>query len=230
MSGNWSAITQRDGWDYLVDLSTGKTWIRPTEQTDTEWLAVPPIDAPIRQTVLNREYHTDCNGNDWTRRMLQDQQRGGWIPLETTEETVQQNNKNHLFLVREVQGDGQPKHWSLVVAPEDGGKGKMYQVSGDAVQMHYLHILEVDIFTSATYADSRRLCELDTSGEAWVAHLASEVEPPRAPSQKDVQENCQDWVVQVIERLESAEVVPRGSAASCALWFDFDEKGARLFG
>ncbi|KAI1157183.1 hypothetical protein F4825DRAFT_458705 [Nemania diffusa] len=53
---------------------------------------------------------------------------------------------------------GQPMHWPLAVAPENVRVGDIYQ-----------HTFNFNVFVSS-YVDSRRLCELDASGEDCVAH------------------------------------------------------------
>ncbi|KAI1193218.1 hypothetical protein F5X97DRAFT_315047 [Nemania serpens] len=180
--------------------------------------------------MRNRDYHTDADHVEWYREARTDVQRANWGPVERMQGAIQQQANIHLFLVRQHQGAGQPKHWSLVVAPENGGLGNLYQVRGDAVYMCYRHVFNVDIFVSSPYADCYRLGELDAGAESSVARVASQVKPPQAVSQVEVQRNCQDWAVQVIQRLEDRNIVPQGSAAKCASWHDCDNKGARLLG
>ncbi|TGJ86519.1 hypothetical protein E0Z10_g2229 [Xylaria hypoxylon] len=196
---------------------------------ETKWVTAPPANATISHASRNREYHNDANFVGWSRRVYPNGKREIWKQVEKPEAAVQQAN-NHLFLVRQYQSAGQPMHWSLAVAPENGGAGKVYQVKGDAVYMHYQHIDNVNIFVSNSYADSRQLCELDAKGEQWVTYVTSHVNPPRAVNQAMVRGNCQDWVVQVIQGLEDKSVVSQGSAASCTSWHDYQSNGARLFG
>ncbi|KAI0539765.1 hypothetical protein GGR58DRAFT_499800 [Xylaria digitata] len=227
MPGNWSKTTREGGWEYSTNLSTDRMWTRESGQA-TQWRAVPPVNAPITHERRNREYYTDGSGVAWTRKVQSNGQRENWKPVVMSQVAAQRAN-NHLFLVRQHQSQGQPMHWLLAVAPENG-EGTIYQVKGDAQNMRYQHISKANVFVSGSYADSRRICELDANGEIWVAYFTSQVTPPRAESQTQVRGDCQDWVVQVIQELEGKDVVPRGSAANFASWHDYDNNGARLFG
>ncbi|KAI1116872.1 hypothetical protein F5Y14DRAFT_405601 [Nemania sp. NC0429] len=206
----------------------------PTQNTGPapERVPVPSANSAIIVTHEQRDgqSHTDAVDVEWSSEAHPDEQRGNRGPVERMKTAEQQANKKHLFLVRQHQSAGQPMHWSLAVAPENGGTGDIYQVKGDAVYMCYQRTLSIDIFASSSYADCHRLCALDAAGQSSVARVASQVRPPRAASQAEAQVNCQDWAVQVIRRLEDLHVVPPGSAAKCASWYDYDKNGSRLLG
>lgn len=111
-----------------------------------------------------------------------------------------------LYIVRQVQADGEPYHWSLFVANE-GKAGAQYQVKGDTTMMHYMHAKPVNMFLSESFFDSFTMARLTEAQAARVHHWATQETPPSAPNLAAVTENCQGWVVRVVKRLVEEGIV-----------------------
>lgn len=128
----------------------------------------------VNPTALGKSYRRRIGTTEWT---FVDQ-----APVE--------QNKS-LYLIREVQGLGQPLHWSLFVAFE-GSAGSVYQVKGDAESMHYTHAENMNMMGSDSFKDSFELVSpLTDSAAQWVDRFANAELPPRAESRATVKENCQ---------------------------------------
>ncbi|KAI4863618.1 hypothetical protein F4820DRAFT_449777 [Hypoxylon rubiginosum] len=146
------------------------------------------------ETVRRRQYCQDSEGNRWTRRMKSDGTYTEWeiYNIESAPEpaTCSASPAIHLYVIQQDQAVGEPLHWSLFVGSE-GSRGMVYQVKGDATYMHYQHAYNINIWTSQSYRNGYRICELDQNSQAWVDYYANSVPPPQAASQHEVTENCQ---------------------------------------
>lgn len=229
--GNWGEITRNDGFEYRTDLSSGTTWARAIGSEDP-WVQVPPESVTEARPVGRREFHTDGNNIDWSRKVNSDGTREQWRPLQqqTTSESVSLPVRNCLWLCRNEQPTPQPFHWFLAVSPEDGGKCTVYQVEGDAVDMHYSHATDSDAFHSPVFRDCYEMAKLDITGEDWVKHFANQEPPPQATNQATVTENCQDWSIRVLRALRSVNVVPSERISEVEAMLDYNEDGRRNFG
>ncbi|KAJ8120227.1 hypothetical protein O1611_g10420 [Lasiodiplodia mahajangana] len=166
---------------------------------------------PIRSG--SREYRESSDGKQWYRKI----RNGVWGEWElyTPEQPaqVQEASSSCLWLVRQTQPAG-PYHWQLAIASEEGGVGDVYQVTGDAVHMHYNHLKNEDIFIADDYFDSYNLGPLDDNGRRMVEFCAGNQLPPTAENAAAVTENCQGWVIRVLKDLEARGVIAQGTAAS----------------
>lgn len=120
-----------------------------------------------------------------------------------------------LRLIQEEQAPGEPDHWSMFLAQE-GQQGAVFQVKGDAIGMHYAHADGVNILDSCeyTYKDSYIISEPDEQQMVRISYWVNSEDPPGAPNQAAVHENCQGWVIRVITRLVSEGIVQQR-------WLDF---------
>ncbi|KAI0425486.1 hypothetical protein F5Y09DRAFT_346637 [Xylaria sp. FL1042] len=166
---------------------------------------IPPLSTLTRlgTTYLNK----------WCRRLRD----GAWEEWKqyTPEQPVepQQSASTCLWLVRQKQ-PAAPYHWLLVAASEEGGIGDIYQVKGDAVYMHYTHAKKIDVFTSDSYHDSYNLVTLNGNGKRWVEYCANSQPPPSAQNAATIHENCQGWIMRVLELLEAQGVIRAGTTAN----------------
>ncbi|RAK99905.1 uncharacterized protein BO80DRAFT_476881 [Aspergillus ibericus CBS 121593] len=162
--------------------------------------------APKITTLGHREL-TTINNQHYQRKKGTEE----WIPYypDTPPSALASGPEPvYLSLIREAQGPGEPHHWALFVARENQS-GYVYQVKGDAEFMSYepsegvvgLEVLEgrVDVFVLGVLEAGR--------GEEMVRRVAGEESPPKARSRREVRENCQGWVVRVLERLVGAGVL-----------------------
>ncbi|KAI1256687.1 hypothetical protein MGN70_001812 [Eutypa lata] len=126
---DWSEITQSNGWDFMKNLDTNAVWARETG-SGGEWVPAPsesesqgPPEPEIQvRRIGRREYYTDINDIEWTRRIAADGTRGEWSRVEAAvPEPAAHEIRNYLYLVRQKQPYPQPFHWLLSVNPEDGG-------------------------------------------------------------------------------------------------------------
>ncbi|PYI01574.1 hypothetical protein BO78DRAFT_378769 [Aspergillus sclerotiicarbonarius CBS 121057] len=157
-------------------------------------------------TLLHREL-TTINNQDYYRK------KGTleWIPyhpdppppssLHATSEHENNPEPIYLSLIREAQGPGEPHHWALFVSPENK-PGYVFQVKGDAEFMSYepsVGRVGLGVFEGSVQVFV--LGSLEEGGVEVVRRVAEGEEPPRARCRKEVRENCQGWVVRVLERL-----------------------------
>lgn len=235
---DWSEITQSNGWDFMKNLDTNAVWARETG-SGGEWVPAPsesesqgPPEPEIQvRRIGRREYYTDINDIEWTRRIAADGTRGEWSRVEAAvPEPAAHEIRNYLYLVRQKQPYPQPFHWLLSVNPEDGGRCTVYQVKGDAAAMHYTHATNIDIFNSTSFQDCYQLTMLDASGEAWVEYYANSEAPPSAVNQAAVRENCQDWTLRVLRALQSSNIVPPEKVNEVESLLDYQQDGRRNLG
>ncbi|KAI1122301.1 hypothetical protein F5Y10DRAFT_254341 [Nemania abortiva] len=165
---------------------------------------------PIRSG--SREYRESSDGRQWCRRI----RNGIWGEWElyTPEQPPQVEGppSSCLWLVRKTQPAG-PYHWLLAIASGEGGVGDLYQVTGDAVYMHYAHEKMKDVFISDDYFDSYNLGPLDDNGRERVEYCVGKQSPPQAENAAAVTENCQGWTIRVLEDLEARGVIAGGTTA-----------------
>lgn len=114
----------------------------------------------------------------------------------------------YLSLVHQVQGPGEPLHWSLFVARESQ-PGYVYQVKGDAEHMRYQPSDRVvNIVQSATFLNIYHLAVVTEQQDMVVRQVAERETPPRAANRQSVRENCQGWTLRVIAKLVEMGIVP----------------------
>ena len=119
-------------------------------------------------------------------------------------------NAYRVCVVRENQGDDEPKHWSLFIYQEGVRGGMIMQVSGDVLFMHHLHDPDFDIFGSPSFKDQFDLGTVMGMQRAQIWAAAHEIAPPRAASQAQVIENCQGWTIRLVQWLvQQGMVEPR---------------------
>jgi hypothetical protein len=119
-----------------------------------------------------------------------------------------------LSLVRMDQAPGEPLHWLLYLAPENGA-GRAMQVTGDAQLMRY-------VATAPPPTPAENVCATDSFHDAFilataltpaqqqrVEAVAAAEAPPRAATRRDVTENCQGWAVRVVAKLADEGIVRR---------------------
>jgi len=155
--------------------------------------------------VLNQEFGTSIDGSQWKRKIRSDGTKSKWTPV-STELNREESQPLLLMLVILNQAEGEPTHWSLFVAAE-GQPGSVYQVTGDATQMHYAFEEKSNIVTSESYNRSYVVAQLGEDGEDLVRSCAENEPPPHAVNRASVKENCQGWTVRVMERLQEAGIV-----------------------
>lgn len=171
----------------------------------------PPPNKPqiIRQyKVLQRKIIEYSDGTQFSRRTdPRTRKVSSWVkvtadnagPSSSTEEPKK------LYLVLEKQSAGEPMHWSLFVCRGESvnAKGKVWQVTGDAVLMHYQHDEEIPHFQSESFYNSYTLnADLSQGQEELIEKAVGEEKPPQAKDQRSVQENCQGWTIRVLKRLQ----------------------------
>ncbi|KAI0474427.1 hypothetical protein F4859DRAFT_514958 [Xylaria cf. heliscus] len=132
------------------------------------------VEKPIDQEEIKystpvlsgtREYCTSEDGRQWWRKVGV----ATWtlyVPEQPPEE--KESSSPCLWLVRQSQTAGEPYHWLLTIASEEGGIGDLYQVKGDAIHMHHSHVKDKNVFISQTYYDSYNLGRLDQTGRQLV--------------------------------------------------------------
>ena len=150
--------------------------------------------------VGRREFGMSPDGRQMTRS------NGGRWTLVDSGPGPEQSSPLLLILVIQRQAEGEPHHWSLVVGKE-GESGTVYQVMGDATCMSYKQKSNVDIFHSQSYETSYEMAKLGAGDQAIVEEVATHEPPPQAENQAAVRENCQDWTVRVLTRLQERGVV-----------------------
>ncbi|KAJ5183471.1 hypothetical protein N7492_001087, partial [Penicillium capsulatum] len=166
----------------------------------------PPFvpDAQIK-TVGLREI-CENNGRHFYRRKGTQQ----WIEYTPETPSIPASNADsplYLSLVLEEQGPREPFHWSLLVA-RGSEPGFVYQVHGDAEYMIYEPSDgPVDIVNSECFSNLYQLATVSEEQGLVVNEVAQKEPPPRAPDRRSVTENCQGWVVRVIEKLVERGIV-----------------------
>ena len=166
-------------------------------------------------TIQNRQCWTDEFGVDWTRKRNKDGSWREWESLQPEKELEPEVDPLYLYVVQQLQAPGEPLHWSLFVAHEQGN-GTIYQVKGDNAFMQYGHASDVDLRNSKTFYNAYQICEVNDSGTEWLKYYANHVPPPQAPNRTSATENCQTWVVQVLRELQSVNVVDEITTNSMA--------------
>jgi hypothetical protein len=68
---------------------------------------------------------------------------------------------------------------------------------------------DIDIAVAEDFYDYYELAKLDDQGKELLLSAVEIEDAPQAPTQKEVKENCQGWVLRVVERLVNAGVVER---------------------
>ena len=157
------------------------------------------MSSPQIQTHGNWQYMAS-GGKQWKRRVGTTEWKRADSPPPTD------NTPMELKLVREEQTTGEPYHWSLFLARE-GQPGVVFQVTGDAVAMHYTHANDSDDLNSQSYKDSYIIARPTEHQVARVRYWATYEPVPKAPNQGAVTENCQGWTIRVIRRLVAEGIV-----------------------
>lgn len=114
----------------------------------------------------------------------------------------------YISLAHEIQGPGEPLHWSLYIARESQ-PGVVYQVRGDAEFMGYQHIkIPVDITSSESFGGLYQLAAITEEQAMVVEQIANSEAPPKAENRASVKENCQGWTIRVLKKLIQRGIVP----------------------
>lgn len=167
------------------------------------------------RTVRNRQYWTDRSGVDWTRKKKHNGSWTEWEMVQPEPEPEPEVDPLYLYVVQQLQAPGEPLHWALFVAKEQGS-GTVYQVKGDNTFMQYRHASKVDLRNSQSFYNAYQMCEINDNGIGWVKYHANHVPPPQAPNRASVTENCQTWVVRVLRELQTVNVVDEEAVDSIA--------------
>lgn len=123
--------------------------------------------------------------------------------------------EDRLFVVRQIQAEGEPMHWSLVVGKDGARGGMVVQVKGDAIGMSHQHVQQAPIFASASFKDAFDLgVTINAAQREAIWKTAWQVPPPRAATQREVLENCQGWTVRLVQQLEYDHVINTGKVNS----------------
>ena len=128
-----------------------------------------------------------------------------WEELETFPSDTAPNLSD-LLLVRQLQAREEPLHWSLFICKENT-PGSVSQVCGDSVAMVHHHATNISILSSDSYHDSFIIAKINDEQAQRVRHWATVEPPPKAADAASVYENCQGWVIRVIQRLVGEEIV-----------------------
>jgi hypothetical protein len=178
------------------------------------------------QTTFHRgrEYAERPDGTKWSRKVNPKTQQpvSQWELVETAPES--EPEPKQLSLVVKNQAEGEPKHWSLYVFIIDSTgqtRGQLWQVNGDAEQMHYAHDSNVDVFNSASFSWHQTLNNnLSDTQEAEVNRVANSELPPQAENRASVVENCQGWTMRVLWRLADSGIVDRRAVGNLQQYMD----------
>lgn len=178
-------------------------------------------DTLKRWRVLNREYKVLSTGLQYSRKLdritsaptsdlslVEASDRG-----EPSVSAAPEPKKLHL--IRQDQAEGEPRHWSLfVVSGEDKySKGQVWQVTGDAMCMHYNNLSDTAHFAAEGFRSSYELNPSLSEVQERMIEEAVRVElPPSAEEERSIKENCQGWTIRVLRRLQSQGIVAGGTA------------------
>jgi hypothetical protein len=197
--------------DYQYRYGEEQAYIRRVATEDWTALDGPTSNATMRK-IRGIERATE---GPFTWRRYGQPWRLERVEFEQAEASTAPAVENpSLFLVLQSQADGEPDHWSLSIASESQG-GDVYQVKGDAENMHHEHEQNTNIFRLTSYKTSYTLIhDLSPNAEALVKYYAEAEAPPSAPNRAAVKENCQGWTYRVLARLAekgimSQDMLPR---------------------
>ena len=157
------------------------------------------------QRVRNYEYLTAIDGTQFKRKVKPDGTHMEWVPI-SPDILLEEQPPSVLMLVLEKQAEGEPKHWHLFVSFE-GKPGSVYQVTGDATFMRHEFQRNSSPLISESFHASYVLAQLEEGQEDIVRSCARMEAPPSAENRAAVKENCQGWVIRVLQRLREAEIV-----------------------
>ena len=114
----------------------------------------------------------------------------------------------YVSLVFQIQGPGEPNHWSIFVHHE-ARPGWVYQVKGDVECMRYQPSPHpTNITNSASFLNLYHLNTVTEQQATIVQQIAASEHPPRAMNRAAVTENCQGWTLRVISKLVQRGIVP----------------------
>ncbi|KAH8906359.1 hypothetical protein BR93DRAFT_928969 [Coniochaeta sp. PMI_546] len=189
------------------------------ENTDTP---PPPKAETLKHwKVLNREYKILSDEQQFSRRLnpITSEPISDWIPVAANDRgpsiAPSAPGPKKLHLIRQDQAEGEPCHWSLfVVSGEDQfSKGQVWQVTGDALFMHYNNLSDTPHFAAEGFNSSYELnSDLSETQEGMIKVAVMAELPPAAADERSIKENCQHWAIRVLRRLQSQGVVADGTA------------------
>lgn len=162
-----------------------------------------------RTIARGREYGVKSDGTHWSRKV--DEQHNAlspWREIEAVPQMPDGPRPLKLYVVANRQAEGEPHHWFLFAARRDATgftRGQVWQVTGDAEQMVWEHAENIDSFSSSFYDWHQTVnYDLDDTQLGLVDQIARSEPPPRAKNRREVFENCQGWVIRVLQRLLTA--------------------------
>ncbi|GAM91424.1 hypothetical protein ANO11243_094740 [Dothideomycetidae sp. 11243] len=173
-----------------------------------------------------REYAQSKDGSHWTRKVdpTSHAPLSDWTRVDAVVDQEEISEAYQLSVVAEHQAPGEPKHWALFCHRPHAtgtGPGTVWQVTGDAEHMVPKNLEDTDALRSPDFAWHQVLNENLSVEQRATAERVVHFEPaPRAPSRAAVTENCQGWVVRVVQRLELEGIVKTGVAARLTLAID----------
>jgi len=171
--------------------------------------------------VLNREYKILSNEQQLSRRLnrITSEPISDWMPVAPSDRApssvLSTPQPRKLHLIRQDQAEGEPRHWSLfVVSGEDKpSKGDVWQVTGDALSMHYNNLNDTAQFAAEGFSSNYELnSNLSEAQERMIEEAVKDELPPAAEDERSIKENCQGWTIRVLRRLQSQGVVTDGTA------------------
>lgn len=100
------------------------------------------------------------------------------------------HNPLYISLILQIQGPGEPNHWSIFVHYETR-PGWVYHVKGDAESMRYQpSACQTSITNAASFLNLYHLVTVTEQQVAIVQQIAASEPPPRAMNRDAVTENC----------------------------------------
>lgn len=72
--------------------------------------------------------------------------------------------------------------------------------------------MQVDIFNSQSIRHARTLGEIMPGQENHITSIADDVEIPQASLHHSGNRDCQDWIFELVRKLEDADIINQGSA------------------
>ncbi|OIW28099.1 hypothetical protein CONLIGDRAFT_462426 [Coniochaeta ligniaria NRRL 30616] len=181
----------------------------------------PKAETLKRWRVLNREYEIRPDHQQFSRRLnrITSEPISDWLPVATSDldpsSPSPATEPKKLHLIRQDQAEGEPRHWSLfVVSGEDkSSKGHVWQVTGDALCMHYNNLSDTAQFAAEGFNSNYELnSNLSEAQERMVEEAVKDELPPAADDERSIKENCQGWTIRVLRRLQGQGVVAERTA------------------
>lgn len=142
-----------------------------------------------------------AEGRMFKRRAGKEDQ--AWVEVQPEAPPKEEDPVYFLAVMAKNQSPGEPDHWLIFFGPENG-PGAVFQVTGDAISMYYEHEQDVDVIASEDFSwahEIERNITIQSQIIQRLEHWVTTIPPPSAPTQAQVTENCQNWVLKVLAAL-----------------------------